>query len=66
MSMAKRNLRALILRQRGSRSFPMVLDRVHDMTEAEAVQWYRLLTNMTEDAERNNRGRIRLVRPHIP
>ena len=60
MSREKENLRALILRQRGSPSFPLVLDRVHDMTEAEAMQWYRLLTNMTEDAKRNNRMYFRV------
>lgn len=62
----KRHLRALILRQRGSHAFPLVLSRIEDMSEEEARQWYRLLQNMLDDAERNPRGRMSLVRPHLP
>jgi len=57
----KRHLRALILRQRGSQVFPLVLARIEDMSEEEARQWFRLLQNMQEDAARNSRGRF----PHI-
>ena len=62
----KRHLRALILRQRGSHAFPLVLSRIEDMSEEEARQWYRLLQNMLDDAERTPRGRMSLVRPHLP
>lgn len=62
----KRHLKALIMRQRGALAFPLVLSKVEEMSEAEATQWYRLLKNMLDDAERNSRGRMSLVRPHIP
>ena len=62
----KRHLRALILRQRGALAFPLVLSRVEEMSEEEAGQWYRLLQNMLDDAERSPRGRMSLIRPHIP
>lgn len=64
--MMKRHLKALVMRQRGVLAFPLVLSRIEDMSEAEATQWYRLLKNMLDDAERNPRGRMGLVRPHIP
>jgi len=54
----KRHLRALILRQRGSHAFPLVISRIEDMSEEEARQWYRLLQNMLDDAERNPRSDV--------
>lgn len=47
----KQNLRALILRTRGGHAFPFVLARVEEMSEAEAGEWYRLLSNLKDDAE---------------
>lgn len=47
----KRHLRALILRTRGGHAFPLVLARIEEMSEAEAEQWYRLLSNLKDDAE---------------
>ena len=48
----KRALKALILRSRGH-AFPLVLASIDDMSEAEAEQWYRLLSNIKEDAHRD-------------
>ena len=54
----KRHLKALLLRQRGAHTFPLVLSRVDEMDEAEAEQWYRLLQNMQDDSERSARNRF--------
>lgn len=47
----KRHLQALIARTRGGHAFPLVTKQIETMTEAEAEQWYRLLTNLKEDSE---------------
>ena len=49
----KRHLKALILRTRGSHAFPLVLARLEDMSEAEAGQWFRLLSNLKDDTHRD-------------
>jgi len=49
----KRALKDLILRTRGAHAYPLVLVQVDNMTEAEAEQWFRLLTNMKGDAHQD-------------
>jgi hypothetical protein len=49
----KRALKALVLRTHGSRAFPLVLANIDNMSEAEAEQWYRLLSNIKESARQD-------------
>ena len=47
----KRHLEALLARERGFHAFPLVRATISNMTEAEAEQWFRLLTSIKSEAE---------------
>jgi hypothetical protein len=49
----KRQLEALVRRTRGGHVANLVLARINEMSEAEAEQWFRLLQNVAEDANRD-------------
>jgi hypothetical protein len=50
--MIKQHLKGLILRTRGGHAMTKILASLDEMDEETARQWYELMRNMKDDAER--------------